>query len=42
MTFNGQRMSKTLGTVVDPIEAADAVRRRSAPAVSREGDRLRR
>src|SRR5262249_43958196 len=23
MTVNGQRMSKTLGTVIDPIEAAD-------------------
>ena len=23
MTMNGQRMSKTLGTIVDPIEAAD-------------------
>src|SRR5258707_5578628 len=23
MTINGQRMSKTLGTIVDPIEAAD-------------------
>ena len=23
MTLNGQRMSKTLGTIVDPIEAAD-------------------
>ena len=23
MTFNGQRMSKSLGTIVDPIEAAD-------------------
>ena len=23
MTLNGQRMSKTLGTIIDPIEAAD-------------------
>jgi methionyl-tRNA synthetase len=23
MTMNGQRMSKTLGTIIDPIEAAD-------------------
>ena len=42
MTLNGQRMSKTLGTVVDPVEAADAVRARSAPAVPHEGDRVRR
>ena len=42
MTLNGQRMSKSLGTIVDPIEAADRLRRRSAAAVSDEGDRVRR
>ena len=44
MTIDGQRMSKTLGTIIDPIVAADRLgrRRRSAAAVSDQGDRLRR
>ena len=40
--FKGERMSKSLGTVVDPLEAADRLRRRSAAAVSGEGDPVRR
>ena len=39
--FKGEKMSKSLGTVVDPLDAADRLRRRSAAAVSRQGDRLR-
>jgi methionyl-tRNA synthetase len=40
MTVNGQRMSKSLGTVIDPIEAAD----RFGPdplRLSHQGNRLR-
>ena len=38
MTVNGQRMSKSNpGTIIDPLDAAEAARRRSAPAVPREG-----
>ena len=39
--FKGEKMSKSLGTIVDPLEARRAVRRRSAAAVSDQGDRLR-
>ena len=35
--FKGQQMSKSLGTAVDPLEAASTVRRRSAAAVSGRG-----
>ena len=44
MTVNGQRMSKSLGTVIDPIEAERQTRfgmTRSAAAVPHEGDRVR-
>ena len=37
----GQKMSKSLGTVLDPLDAAERVRARPAPAVSHERDRLR-
>ena len=42
MTFDGQRMSKSLGTIDRSDRGGAAIRRRSAAAVSREGDRLRR
>ena len=39
---NGQRMSKSLGTAIDPDRGGRPVRSRSAPPVSHEGDRVRR
>ena len=42
ISVNGQRMSKSLGNVVDPDRGGGALRRRSAAAVSGQGSALRR
>ena len=42
VNFGGQRMSKSLGTSVDPSDVGAAVRPGSAAAVSGQGDRVRR
>ena len=42
MSVDGQRMSKSLGNVVDPSEAASRHRRRSAAAVPGQGSDVRR
>ena len=41
VNWQGQRMSKSLGTNVDPLDAADRLGPGSATPVSRQGDRLR-
>ena len=41
VNWQGQRMSKSLGTSVDPLDAAGPSRARPAPVVSGQGNRLR-
>ena len=40
--FKGERMSKTMGNIVDPLEAARSLWPGSAAAVPRQGDSVRR